>query len=520
MLLVTAAIGGCDSTSSAMPPVQTTALADTDRIVPPAPDVQTTVGDAFGTAIAISADGNTLAVSAPGEDSDARGFNGDEFNNKALNSGAVYLYHKADGRWIRQGFLKAKDSQLEDRFGSGLSLSADGSVLAVGASQTDELDDVAAYGKGVNQGSVYLYRRKQQHWHFETQLKASNADSFDGFGSVLTLSADGRTLAVTAPGEDSTRDAMPDDNTGHNTGAVYLFGWHRNGWQQQALLKAPTTESMENFGQALSLSAHGKMLAIGASQHDGSVTVDGKPKRLHNTGVVYLFQHHQGQWQPQSQLTAHYSDERDNFGNAVSLSADGTHLAVSAQGEAGLPGAIQGGQDNSATNAGAVYLFDFIAGQWQQQAYLKADNGEQNDGFGSQLQLSADGKSLAVSAQWEDSAGGKHDNSALQAGAVYVFDRRETHWKQTAYLKASAPMAKDQFGNALSLSANGRTLVVGVAAEDAGLNENGKDYHPSMALGSGAVYSFSKSADQWQLNNYFKSNMGSGISHPPIAANH
>lgn len=521
LAVVVAACNPSEPTMPTLPPVLQSTTDSSEWVPSKSANFLTTVGDAFGTAVAISADGRTLAISAPGEDSDARGIDGDEFNNNAINSGAVYLYYNSGNRWVRQGYLKAKDSQLEDRFGSSLSLSADGSVLAIGAPQTDDLDEQLPLGAGVNQGSVYLFRRKQQHWYQETQLWASNADSFDGFGSVLTLSADGRTLAVAAMGEDSSGDrAGEDDNQRHNAGAVYLFQYQKDQWQQQALLKGEPAEEMENFGRALSLSEHGKLLAIGANQHDGFVIEDGVSKRLRNAGMVYLFQQQTTGWQLQTKLSARYADERDNFGTAVSLSADGTRLAVSAQGEAGLPGAAGDGQDNSAINAGAVYLYDWVNGQWQQQAYLKAANGEKNDGFGTQLQLSANGKVLAVSAQWEDSAGSADNNNALQSGAVYLFNQRLGNWQQTAYLKARVPAALDQFGSALSMNAEGTNLIVGVAAEDAGLLDTKPGYHPDVALGSGAVYLFEQQADQWQQGAYFKSSMSHGLGGSAIAANH
>lgn len=51
----------------------------------------TEAGDEFGDMLAINADGTTLAVSAVSEDSDATGIDGDQANNNASGSGAVYL---------------------------------------------------------------------------------------------------------------------------------------------------------------------------------------------------------------------------------------------------------------------------------------------------------------------------------------------------------------------------------------------------------------------------------------------
>lgn len=90
---------------------------------------------------------------------------------------------------------------------------------------------------------------------------------------------------------------------------------------------------------------------------------------------------------------------------------------------------INGNQANESVPAsGAVYVFTSTARSWVQQAYIKASNADPNDLFGIKVVLSADGSTLAVSADWEDSNatginGNQNDNSATNRGAVYVFTR-------------------------------------------------------------------------------------------------
>jgi hypothetical protein len=80
--------------------------------------------------------------------------------------------------------------------------------------------------------------------------------------------------------------------------------------------------------------------------------------------------------------------------------------------------------DNSADEAGAVYLFTRTDDVWSQHAYIKGSNTEAYDEFGSSLSLSRDGSLLAVGAQYEDGADGdQYDNSAFDSGAVYMFGR-------------------------------------------------------------------------------------------------
>ena len=92
-------------------------------------------GDSFG-AVALSADGNTLAVSAPGESSAATGINNTmpgQNDNSADLSGAVYVFTRSGTTWSQQAYMKASNTGITNYFGTSLALSADGNTLAVGA---------------------------------------------------------------------------------------------------------------------------------------------------------------------------------------------------------------------------------------------------------------------------------------------------------------------------------------------------------------------------------------------------
>jgi len=90
------------------------------------------------------------------------------------------------------------------------------------------------------------------------------------------------------------------------------------------------------------------------------------------------------------------------------------------------------------------------------------------DEFGVSVALSGD--TLAVGVPFEDSAaigidGDQSDNSAADAGAVYVFTRDAAGvWSQQDYVKASNTDAGDEFGLGVALS--GDTLAVGAYLED------------------------------------------------------
>jgi len=195
----------------------------------------------------------------------------------------------------------------------------------------------------------------------------------------------------------------------------------------------------------------------------------------------------------------------------VSLSADGNTLAVGAIDESSAATGVNGDQaDNSVARSGAAYVFARISGEWQQQAYIKASNPDENDFFGSSVSVSSDGNTLTVvafgessaatgingdqaDARGEDSAatginGDQADNSAPSSGAAYVFARTSGEWQQQAYVKASNADFGDFFGGSVSVSADGNTLAVGASKEDSDATGINSEQQGNPISNSGAVY--------------------------------
>ncbi|CAN7390422.1 FG-GAP repeat protein [Acidovorax sp. LjRoot194] len=216
--------------------------------------------DEFGYSMSMSGDGNTLAVGAIYEDSNATGINGDQTNNAAGDSGAVYIFSRSGSMWIQQAYVKASNTESDDRFGFSVSLSGDGNTLAVGAI----LEDSNATGANgdqtsnsmVNSGAVYIYARSGSTWSQQAYIKASNPGPVDFFGRSVSLSGDGSTLAVGADWESSNATGINGDQTNNASGAsgaVYVFTRSGSTWSQQAYVKASNTGANDKFGYSVSL---------------------------------------------------------------------------------------------------------------------------------------------------------------------------------------------------------------------------------------------------------------------------
>ena len=118
------------------------------------------IEDWFGLRLAVSGDGNMLAVSAANEDGGSKGINGRQDDRSAPDAGAVYLFTRTGATWTFQSYVKASNAEKFDEFGSGIALSRNG-TLAVGARSEDSGAKGANGDQNDNSvndsGAVYLF---------------------------------------------------------------------------------------------------------------------------------------------------------------------------------------------------------------------------------------------------------------------------------------------------------------------------------------------------------------------------
>lgn len=205
------------------------------------------------------------------------------------------------------------------------------------------------------------------------------------------------------------------------------------------------------------------------------------------------------------------SDARDQFGWATDVSGNRIVISALTERSAGIgPGGLP--DDNSAVDAGAVYVFVLGTNGWEQEAYLKASNTEARDQFG--WDVAIDGDTIVVSScaagfseAGDDSSattvnGDQFDNSAPGAGAAYVFVRSGSTWSQQAYLKATNTDSLDHFGRSVDVS--GDLIVVGAPAEASSARVVDGDALDNSAPRAGAAYVYVRSGTLWDPQAYLK----------------
>ncbi len=261
------------------------------------------LSDKFGWQTAMNADASLFAMSSINESSCATGINNNTIgpgDNSCANSGAAYLFSHTSTGVAQTHYIKASNTNTGDAFGWYMAFNDIGDTLAISAQYEDSCAtgvNNTLLGQADNNctdaGAVYLLRNINSTWQITDYIKASNTGSFDGLGQQLALSADGDTLALGAPHESScgigVNSSFPDpvDNNCSSSGAVYLFNYANNIWQQQTHIKAPNASSSAQFGSSLSLSSDSDSLVIGADTEESCAQgINPYPQGQNTSGCI------------------------------------------------------------------------------------------------------------------------------------------------------------------------------------------------------------------------------------------
>ena len=285
-------------------------------------------------------------------------------------------------------------------------------------------------------------------------LRPKQGTANEQFGDAVALSEDGTTAIIGA-------NATPDD-TGVPKGAAYVFDFNDD-WTQQTVLAPRNGNAGMDFGKALALSADGTTAVIGARE-------DNTPNEP-SSGSAYVYRKENGSWIAAEKIIPTDGDLDDYFGDAVTIAADGSTIAVGAFGH----------EDSTGPNAGSVYIFTSEEGGWVQQAKLLPDDGHSQAFFGKSLALSAEGQTLVIGADRAE------DMTGRAVGSAYVFSKSNTSWRQIKKLTPDRLDNIAKFGWSTALSADGTTALIGAPLDD----EPG-------GVHSGSVYVYKTIEGSWK----------------------
>lgn len=353
-------------------------------------------GGRFGESCSISKDGSIIAIGAPNIDT-------------GLGLVQVFEYSSTTNSWMQLGSNLTGTSTM-DFFGESVAMTANGQVLVVGSrtnySDSGRADVFEFYNGNWTQKGSSIYGKNLGDW----------------FGQSVAINDSGNIVAVGAPNN---------DDAGSDAGQVRVYGFINGDW---TLLgnNINGESSLDQFGRSVSLSSDGEIVAIGAPSNDANSTVN-------NSGHVRVFEYYNGSWTPlgseingianswsgysvsisnsgdtvaigapnlitEGGVSVYYfntgswtkigSDIKglevdDNAGWSVSLSGDGSKIAV------GAPN--NDGPTYSNNSMGQVLVFELLNGNWYSLGQAIYGNDTEN-WSGESVTISDNGKVVGIGA--------------------------------------------------------------------------------------------------------------------------
>lgn len=358
----------------------------------------------YSSSVSLSADGKVVAIGASAEAG-----NGND-------SGQVRVFKNISGVWTKQG-QSINGEAIQDYSGNSISLSSDGSVVAIGARYND--------GNGKDSGHVRVFKNVSGVW---TQVGADiDGEALEDYsGWSVSLSSDGSVVAIGAPGNDGSEGYT------FYKGHVRVYKNVSGVWTKIGA-DIDGEAALDYSGKCVSLSSDGNVVAIGAEYNNGNGT---------QSGQVRVYKNVSGVW---TKIGADIDGKAsyDRIGSSLSLSSDGNVVAI------GMPFNELIG---SSSSSGQVRVYKNVSGVWTQQG---ADiNGEAiYDLSGSSVSLSSDGSVVAIGAPYNA------ENGAY-SGQVRVYKIVSGIWIQLG-VDINGEAANDKSGSSVSLSSNGSVVAIG-----------------------------------------------------------
>ena len=409
----------------------------------------------FGYAVAV--DGNTAVIGAYQDDREDDAMTPD-VDERAVDSGAAYVFTRVEGVWEKRAKLTASDGEAYDNF--GISVAVSGDTIVIGASGDD--GDGAA-----DSGSVYVFLKPSAGWAgwkdladdakdaLTAKLTASDAAPLDYFGHSVAVS--GETVLVGASQDDDEVKALED------SGSAYIFvkPASNGGWTdatETAKLTASDAADDDYFGTSVALD--GDTAVIGAPGDD-DYGID--------SGSAYVFVKPDSGWTNTSTQTAKLTDSDGEAGDqfGISVAVDDDTVVIGAYLD-----------DDNGADSGSAYVFvepdtGNSWADWDDLPQTVEDkNVKDKDALTAKLTPAAAapldffGYSVAVDIDTVVVGAYGDDDNGDESGSGYVFTRDSLtrKWIQTNKLTAKEPEAWDWFGYSVSVDSPGHTALVGAGS--------------------------------------------------------
>ena len=376
----------------------------------------------FGSSVAITGDGNTIAVGAAG-------------------GSQAYIYQYENGSWQNTAILSPATaftgSEATEYFGGDIDISDDATTVVVSAYR-DRRDSTGEYmdAVGSQAGAVYVFELSSNTWSQAAYLKPEYIAERFYFGRSIDLTPDGSLLAVSAEGDPSTSASNGDQSNTDlpSSGAVFVYERSDSSWNEISYLKPDyrDLEETDGFGSAVSFNDEGDILAVGAYLEDSvssQINMGEDDNDANGAGAAYIFTRSGATtWHQDVYIKAPNNNSVHSFGNTISISGDGKKLAVGTVRDFNSYGRIQSEirDDNSSVHeSGSAYVFENTGSEWVYRSYIRSPVINVTD-TNKRIRISRDGKTVGISSSFESSDsreinGDMLNTDAPNSGAVFLY---------------------------------------------------------------------------------------------------
>lgn len=282
------------------------------------------------------------------------------------------------------------------------------------------------------------------------KLISSDNNLGDYFGYALDISDNGDVMVVGSYGADSV-------NT--DTGAIFVLTKVENNWVETAKLTASDATTNDYFGYDVAISGDGNTIIAGSPlESDADV----------QAGAIYVFKKTNGVWSQTKKIVSTSAGYLDRLGVSCSIDTLGTRMAVGAAWKS----------SNWSWYSGAIFVFRLENDIWVEEATLTSSTNETYGLLGRSVGIDGSGSFIVAGCSYEDVVGS-------DSGSAYVFTRVNNSWSQTKRLIPSDGSAGSFFGEAIAISGDGSTVVVGAWRDD------------DLGSDTGAIYIFDNKSGLW-----------------------
>jgi hypothetical protein len=322
--------------------------------------------------------------------------------NPVSNAGSAYIYYRSGTTWSLQQKIIANDREVDDYFGSSVSISGD--YVIAGAWYEDH--DASGLNTLAGAGSAYIFKRNGTRWTQQQKIVASDRGSGDYFG--FTVSITENYAIVGAYNEDEN---VSGGSTLTDAGSAYIFKLNGSTWSQLQKIVASDRYIGDFFGYSVSIS--GSYAIIGAIGEDedisGGNTID-------QAGSAYIFNRIDTTWIQHQKIVSSDRGADEYYGMSVSI--DSAYAII---------GSYMDSEDaiglNTKTNAGSAFILHLSGTNWSQISKIVAGDRAASDYFGISVSLSGDKSIVGAYFEDEDPDG---NNTISSAGSAYIFKNKLT----------------------------------------------------------------------------------------------